>query len=261
MRHKDDADAITLSNKSFTFGFEHRKNIARIALSPQGTLLLTVDEDGRAILTNFIRRTVLHHFNFKSKVQDVKFSPDGTHFAVATGRKTEVWRTPDYMEERDFAPFVKHREYTGHFDSVNLITWSSDSKFFLTASKDLTTRVWSLNPLQGFVPTTLSGHKDSIVGAWFSADQETIYTCSKDGALCQWQYTTRPGQESDDEDMEDEEKEERWFVQKRDYFHQQNAKVKCATFHKESNLLVVGFSNGVFGIYELPDFNTIHTLR
>jgi periodic tryptophan protein 2 len=32
------------SNKSFTFAFEHRKNVARIALSPQGTLLLSVDE-------------------------------------------------------------------------------------------------------------------------------------------------------------------------------------------------------------------------
>lgn len=38
------ADEAERSNKSFTFGFEHRKNIARIALSPQGTLLLTVDE-------------------------------------------------------------------------------------------------------------------------------------------------------------------------------------------------------------------------
>ena len=213
--------------------------------------------DGRAILTNVLRRTVLHHFNFKAAVQDLQFSPDGTHFAVAVGRKTEVWRTPSYEEEREFAPFVKHREYTGHFDTVNSITWSGDSKFFLTASKDLTVRMWSLNPVEGFVPTALSGHKESIVGAWFSLDQETIYTCSQDGTLCEWQYTKRPGQPEDMSD--DEEEDERWFVVNRHYFLQ-NAKVKCATFHKESNLLVVGFSSGVFGLYELPDFNTIHTL-
>lgn len=224
---------------------------------------MNLPPDGRAILTNFIRRTTLHHFNFKSQVHDVKFSPDGTHFAVATGRKTEVWRTPSYAEEREFAPFVKHREYTGHFDAVNHIQWSSDSKFFITSSKDLTARIWSLNPVEGFVPTTLSGHKDGIVGAWFSADQETIYTCSRDGTVCQWKYTTRPGQEDEDEDeeMDGEPKEERWFVVSRNYFNQNNAKVKCATFHPGSNLLVVGFSSGVFGLYELPDFNTIHTLR
>jgi periodic tryptophan protein 2 len=33
--------------------------------------------DGRAVLVNFKRSTVLHHFNFKKPVRDVKFSPDG----------------------------------------------------------------------------------------------------------------------------------------------------------------------------------------
>ena len=42
---------------------------------------------------------------------------------------------------------------------------------------------------------------------------------------------------------------------------QNNAKVNCAAFHGGSGLLVTGFSNGVFGLYELPDCNMIHTLR
>ena len=42
---------------------------------------------------------------------------------------------------------------------------------------------------------------------------------------------------------------------------QNNAKAKCAAYYAESNLLVAGFSNGLFGLYELPDFNMIHTLR
>jgi periodic tryptophan protein 2 len=42
---------------------------------------------------------------------------------------------------------------------------------------------------------------------------------------------------------------------------QNNAHVMCAAFHPESNLLVTGFSNGIFGIYELPEFSTIQTLR
>lgn len=66
-----------INNKSYTFAYEHRKNISRIALNPQATLLISVDEDGRAILTNFVRRTVIHYFNFKEKVTDIKFSPDG----------------------------------------------------------------------------------------------------------------------------------------------------------------------------------------
>lgn len=42
---------------------------------------------------------------------------------------------------------------------------------------------------------------------------------------------------------------------------QKDAKVNCAAFHAPSNLLVVGFSNGLFGLYDLPEFNMIHLLR
>lgn len=42
---------------------------------------------------------------------------------------------------------------------------------------------------------------------------------------------------------------------------QNDAKLNCAAFHAKSNLLVVGFSNGLFGLYELPEFNMIHLLR
>lgn len=41
---------------------------------------------------------------------------------------------------------------------------------------------------------------------------------------------------------------------------QNEAKVNCAAFHAPSNLLVVGFSNGLFGLYDLPEFNQIHQL-
>lgn len=82
--------------------------------------------------------------------------------------------TPQVSEEREFAPFVRHRVYTGHFDDVNSITWSSDSRFFLTGSKDLVAKVFSLNPEEGFVPTSLAGHTSSIIGSYFSRDQETV---------------------------------------------------------------------------------------
>lgn len=44
----------------------------------------------------------------------------------------------------------------------------------VTTGKDLTARVWSLDPVEGLTPTTLSGHKDTVVGAFFSADQEIV---------------------------------------------------------------------------------------
>ena len=77
-------------------------------------------------------------------------------------------------EEREFAPFIRHRVYTGHFDDINSITWSGDSRFLLTSSKDLMAKIFSLNPVRGFAVTTLAAHKGSVIGAYFSLDQETV---------------------------------------------------------------------------------------
>jgi periodic tryptophan protein 2 len=259
---------ILRSNKSHTLPFAHRKNIARLGLTPRGNLLLSVDEDGQSILTNVPRKIALHHFTFKSPVSALAFSPSGRHFAVGTGRHIEVWHTPSTPDqnvdgELEFAPFVRHRVYTGHHDTVQSLEWSSDSRFFLSAAKDLTARIWSLDPEEGFVPTTLAGHREGVLGAYFSKDQENIYTISKDGAVFQWSYLRDPNApEADDEEMGDvdDDTHMRWRIAERHYFMQNNAKVNCVAYHAESNLLVAGFSNGVFGLYEMPGFNMIHTL-
>ena len=159
--------------------FAHRKDISRLAITPQGNLLLSIDEDGRAILTNILRRIALHHFNFRSSVSALVFSHSGRHFAVGLGRRIEVWHTPSTPDlnasgELDFAPFVKHREYSGHHDTVRHIEWSGDSRFILSSAKDLTARIWSLDTEERFVPTTLAGHREGVQGAWFSKNQETV---------------------------------------------------------------------------------------
>ena len=92
-----------------------------------------------------------------------------------------------------------------------------------------------------------------------SLNTRQMYTVSKDGALFEWQYLPKPG--AVDEDGNPEEDTERWRISERHYFMQNNATVTCAAFHADSNLLVVGFSNGIFGIHELPEFNTIQNLR
>ncbi|KAH8888717.1 WD40 repeat-like protein [Thozetella sp. PMI_491] len=255
-----------VDNKSYTLPFSHRKNISRIGLTPQGNLLLSIDEDGQAILTNVPRRIAIYHFSFRDSVTALSFSPSGRYFAVGVGRKIEVWHvpsTPDTNSEGglEFAPFVRHHTHTQHFDEVRHIEWSNDSRFFLSASKDLTARIWSLKLEEGFTPTVLSGHKQGVVGAWFSKDQETIYTVSKDGAMFDWQYVRKPGRDGDDEMRdEDDDADMQWRIVNRHYFNQNNANLRCAAFHPESNLLVAGFSNGIFGLYEMPDFNMIHTL-
>ncbi|KAI0056211.1 WD40 repeat-like protein [Artomyces pyxidatus] len=258
-----------VNNKSFTFPFQNRKNIAAIALSPDGNVLLSIDEDGRALLVNFRRGVVLHHFNFHKPVKMVNFSPDGAFIAVTHDAHVQVWRTPNHLV-REFAPFSLHRTYTGHHDEVLSIEWSPDSKCFITTSKDMTARLFTLDPVEGFRPKTFAGHKDAILNAYFSADSKTIYTISRDGAVFTWK--AKPAEpHSSGSDSDDEQpiaststdqliEHTRWGVHKRHYFNQPGTKVVCSTFHRASGLLIVGFSSGVFGLWEMPDFTNVHTL-
>ncbi|OAX35682.1 WD40 repeat-like protein [Rhizopogon vinicolor AM-OR11-026] len=256
-----------VNNKSRTLPVENRKNIAAIALSPDGNVLVSIDEDGRALLVNFKRGVVLHHFNFQKPVKDIQFSHDGKFIAVTHDSHVQVWRTPNHLV-REFAPFVLHRTYTGHHDEVSSIRWSPDSTCFITTSRDMTTRLFTLNPLEGFRPKTFAGHKDAVVGAYFSANGKFIYTVSRDGAVFTWTAKINEGDESDDAeasqltspDLARSIPRTRWGVRERHYFNLPNTRVVCTTFHPSSNLLVVGFSSGVFGLWELPAFTNIHTL-
>lgn len=79
-----------VANTSTTLAFETRRDIARICLSPTAALLVAVDVDGRAILVNYAKKVLLHNFNFKEKVYDLQFSPDGLFIAVTHGKHVQV---------------------------------------------------------------------------------------------------------------------------------------------------------------------------
>ena len=178
-----------VKDQSTTLPFTHRTPIAQVAQHPSGSLLLTCDATGRAILSHIPRRLALYHFTFRGPLTALEFSPCGKYFAAAHGRKIEVWHTPTSPEVAEeggleFAPFVRHRSYAGHYDEITSITWASDSRFFISASKDLTARMWSLNPTEGFSPTVLAGHRTAVMGVWFSQDQETVWSCIQSLCRC-----------------------------------------------------------------------------
>ena len=122
-----------------------------------------------------------------------------------------------------------------------------------------------------------------------------VYSIGKDGGLFVWHWVTdepvkREPQEEEgaDEGAEETEKTKvvaegttgphiakpkrgltslfgckgRFKLGAKHFFNQEGAKVLCAALHAapQVDLIVVGFSSGVFGLYELPDFNHIHSL-
>ncbi|KAI3637136.1 hypothetical protein MIR68_004842 [Amoeboaphelidium protococcarum] len=264
---------------SFTFPFETQRNITVMDVSPDGQFIMCIDEDGRAVMAHVQRRVIVHRFTFKSRVTAMKFSPDGMYVAVALHHKhmVQIWQTPLYNNRRgsdnlsatdggsfevemDFAPFSLHHQHSGHQDDICHFTWSSDGQMLISAAKDMTMRLWNLHTVEDYKPLVLSGHRDTVVGCWWSEDYTQVYSVGKDGALFIWnsisnddlsQSTFIPAEST----LKLHQKH--YFAQKGEYG---TAQARCADFHPESKLLTVGFSNGVFALYELPDFNLIHTL-
>ena len=91
-----------------------------------------------------------------------------------------------------------------------------------------------------------------------------VYTVSRDGAVFIWQAKIDADSDSDStnprQSLPNTIALTRWGIQKRHYFNQPGTRVVCTTFHPSSNLLIVGFSTGIFGLWEMPEFGNIHTL-
>ncbi|XP_010502179.1 PREDICTED: serine/threonine-protein kinase/endoribonuclease IRE1a-like [Camelina sativa] len=52
----------------------------------------------------------------------------------------------------------------------------------------------------------------------------------------------------------------RWVLLRKDGFDQASAKVSACNYHQGIDMVVLGFSDGVFGLYQMPDFICTHLL-
>jgi periodic tryptophan protein 2 len=145
----------------------------------------------------------------------------------------------------------------------------------------------------GGKPFLFLGHRAALVGAFFATDKKTgsvsrVYTISKDGALFTWNLVegndASPALSPGTPELESERNDAMWLdggsrkrknvgeedttplhlakweLQEKHFFMQAPAKLTAYDYHRELDMVVVGFSNGVFGLYQMPDFVCLHLL-
>ncbi|XP_010033925.3 periodic tryptophan protein 2 [Eucalyptus grandis] len=294
------ADTDLLKSQSATLPFQCSSDVSRLAVSPDGAFLVVVDENRRALFVNLPRRAVLHRITFKHPVGALEFSPDGRLIAVGAGKLVQIWRSPGFRKEffpfelvRTFADCNdKVMSLKWSPDSSYLLVGSKDLTARLFCVRKLKGGYTK--------PFLFLGHRDSVVGCFFGVEKGTdrvnrAYTIARDSYLFSWGYSgdventgggeepPAPGtpersneralevnvkkrKELDDEEdggVEDGEcllHRGKWELLRKDGFMQQQARVTSCDYHRGLDLLVVGFSNGVFGLYQMPDFVCIHLL-
>ncbi|KDD74153.1 hypothetical protein H632_c1526p0, partial [Helicosporidium sp. ATCC 50920] len=222
-----------VKGQSATLPMECSFNARTLALSPDGRILFVIDDKGRALIVNRVKRVLLHRFSFKDTVRAAKFSPGGEYLAVAVGRLVQVWTAPE--RRKSLAPLRLHRTYGHAHADVTCLDWSPCGTWLAFGSRDLTVRVVSLDPvaapgpvpkgrraLKGrraagaapatYRPPTLGGFKEAPAGVWFCREHTKraaqlagkappeLYTLSRDGALFAWSYVLAEGAEEEEEE-------------------------------------------------------------
>mmetsp|Transcript_57770 Transcript_57770/g.161155 ORF Transcript_57770/g.161155 Transcript_57770/m.161155 type:complete len:1040 (-) Transcript_57770:236-3355(-) len=237
---------------------QNRRDIGIVALSPDCRLLLSIDCTGHALLVNYLRGCILHQIGFKGHVQCAKWSPNSNWLAVARDRKLMIWRAPTIQLGWQF---VMHKTMTGHLDDIVDLDWSPDSQFITTCSKDMTVRLYSVKVRDDFQQMALADHRSHVRGTFFSADMEYIFSLSREGVFVSLRYEAKS-------DLTPEQQRKplycrpgEWKIAAKANCQQPtHQKVTRCAFDRDSKIFLAGFSEGIFMLYELPEFQTLQTL-
>ncbi|XP_059620892.1 periodic tryptophan protein 2 homolog isoform X2 [Phlebotomus argentipes] len=212
------------NNKVKSLSLESRFNYTAIDISPNGAILLAVNEIGEAQMISTVSFSVICTHKFSSGVSGLKFSPDGKYFAVCMQNVLFIYKTPGQLTG-EYGSFVLKMLFRNAHDDLTCVDWSSDSRVVLVGSKDNCTRIYGVEKFTRFRTVVLGGHTDAIVGGFFEDKSLHMNSVSRNGQLCVWEANLglkdlvtsdekakeprekRQRQADDDEDEFDEEKD------------------------------------------------------
>ncbi|CAH2091640.1 unnamed protein product [Euphydryas editha] len=173
-------------NKSNTLPVESHFNYTAIDVSPNGSILLAINEKGEAQMISLLTCTVIHRYKFKQQVNAVKFSPDGKLFAACCEQTVFIMTAPSSFTG-EFRSFVMKRVFKKAHDEVTCLDWSSCGKLLAVGSKDTTTKIYTSDYLDNINMYSLSGHTDKIVAVFFEKGSLDLITVSRNGQICLWE--------------------------------------------------------------------------
>jgi WD40 repeat protein len=154
----------------------HTRNITALAISPDGTRLVSASQDRSAILWDLERGGQVSRFEgHKEEVTAVSFTADGARVITASlDRTLRLWSVPDGRQII---------EMTGHADKVSAVAVSPSSNIVASGSYDGEIRLWDQRT--GRPLRTLGNQRGAQVGILrFSPDGRWLLSTCGGGISC-----------------------------------------------------------------------------
>ena len=146
---------------------DHGQAVRSVAISAEGSTVVTGSDDGSAVLWNVANGTELQRFTGHTEpVLSVAFAPDGA--AVLTGSEDETAVLWDAGSGELLQRFV------GHTDQVTQVAFSPDGQTVLTGSADQTARLW--DTATGQLLRQFVGHTSPLQYAGFAENGNRVIT-------------------------------------------------------------------------------------
>ncbi|CAL8081405.1 unnamed protein product [Orchesella dallaii] len=178
-------------SKTRTLCFNSSHNYKSLALSPNGRLLVAVNEIGFTHCISLATNSLLHCMKL-SDGSVLKFSPDGNYLAVGEPKMVKVYRAPSDSSV-GVAPMDLERVFPNVPGNVTTIDWSWDSVLLVAASSDSPMiSVFSMLKFRNFRNSCFTAHKLGVVGVFFEQMEYNIISVCKGGIMTRWICTDEP---------------------------------------------------------------------